>query len=60
MRPYADRVEAWGRIGRDLPMDRIEAMVVPATLDDLPRLGAKILAGQVRGRVVVDIGRSVS
>ncbi len=55
MRPLADRERAWARLARDLPMDKLEAMVVPATLDDLPRLGADILNGQVRGRVVVDV-----
>jgi acrylyl-CoA reductase (NADPH) len=30
-------------------------MTVPATLADLPDLGAAILQGQVRGRVVVDV-----
>ena len=55
MRPYRDRVRAWERIARDLPLDRLSAMVAEATLDDLPRLGAEILKGQVRGRVVVDV-----
>jgi acrylyl-CoA reductase (NADPH) len=55
MQPYANRLRAWERIARDLPMDRLEAMVVPATLADLPQLGADILKGQVRGRVVVDV-----
>ena len=55
MKPHADRVEAWGRIARDLPMDRLEAMVMPAGLADLPELGRAILKGQVRGRVVVDV-----
>ena len=55
MQPHANRVRAWARIARDLPMDRLEAMIVPATLSDLPRLGADILKGQVRGRVVVDV-----
>ncbi len=55
MRPYDDRVEAWGRIASDLPMEKVEAMVEPATLGDLPRLGADILKGRVRGRVVVDV-----
>ncbi|PRX32715.1 acrylyl-CoA reductase (NADPH) [Meinhardsimonia xiamenensis] len=55
MRPYEDRVRAWERIARDLPMDKLEAMVQPAKLEDLPELGAKILKGQVRGRVVVDV-----
>jgi len=55
MQPYAARVRAWERIARDLPMETLEAMVEPATLSDLPRLGADILKGQVRGRVVVDV-----
>ncbi len=55
MQPYDNRVRAWDRIARDLPMDKLEAMIVPATLGDLPGLGADILKGQVRGRVVVDV-----
>ncbi len=55
MQPYENRVRAWERIARDLPMDKLEAMIEPATLSDLPRLGADILKGQVRGRVVVDV-----
>jgi len=55
MRPHADRVRAWDRIARDLPVDRLEAMIRPARLGDLPELGAAILKGGVRGRVVVDV-----
>ena len=55
LRPAEDRVRAWGRIAADLPMDKLEAMIVPAALADLPELGAAILKGQVRGRVVVDV-----
>jgi acrylyl-CoA reductase (NADPH) len=55
MRPYADRVRAWERIAKDLPLDKLEAMVNPATLSDLPALGRDILKGQVKGRVVVDV-----
>jgi acrylyl-CoA reductase (NADPH) len=55
LRPYADRVRAWDRIARDLPMDKLEAMIRPAVLDDLPALGAAILKGDVQGRVVVDV-----
>jgi acrylyl-CoA reductase (NADPH) len=55
MRPLADRVEAWGRIAADLPKEKLEAMIVPAVLADLPGLGAAILKGEVRGRVVVDV-----
>ena len=55
MQPYDNRLRAWRRIAQDLPMDKLEAMVQPATLSDLPQLGADILKGQVRGRIVVDV-----
>ncbi len=55
MQPFENRVRAWNRIANDLPMDKLEAMIVEAGLGDLPKLGADILKGQVRGRVVVDV-----
>ncbi|NDW47492.1 acryloyl-CoA reductase [Ruegeria sp. PrR005] len=55
MQPYANRLRAWERIASDLPMDKLEAMIQPATLADLPQLGADILKGQVKGRVVIDV-----
>ena len=55
LQPYDNRLRAWERIARDLPMQKLEAMIQPATLSDLPRLGAEILQGQVKGRVVVDV-----
>lgn len=54
MRPHKDRTRAWDRLARDLPLDKLAAMIRPATLSDLPELGAAILKGQVQGRVVVD------
>ena len=55
MKPFATRVRAWDRIARDLPMPKLEAMVQPAVLSDLPDLAAAILAGRIKGRVVVDV-----
>lgn len=55
MCPAPRRIEAWRRIGTDLPIERLESMVVAATLADVPRLAAEIVKGQVRGRVVVDV-----
>lgn len=55
MQPYKNRLRAWDRIAADLPMDKLEAMVTPATLADLPDLGRAILKGQVKGRIVVDV-----
>ena len=55
MQPYDNRLRAWERIAKDLPMDKLEAMIHLATLSDLPALGTDILKGQVKGRVVVDV-----
>ena len=55
MQPYDNRVRAWERIARDLPMEKLDAMIHPAGLGDLPELGRAILKGGVRGRVVVDV-----
>jgi len=57
LQPHEERVKIWNRIVTDLPMDKLEAMVQPASLADLPELGAAILKGQVKGRVVVDVRR---
>ncbi|MEM1066160.1 MAG: oxidoreductase, partial [Pseudomonadota bacterium] len=43
------------RVARDLPIEKLEAMIQPATLADLPEMGAAILKGGVKGRVVVDV-----
>ena len=58
MQPYDNRVRAWQRVAKDLPMDKLEEMIVPAALADLPGLGKDILKGQVKGRVVVDVNAS--
>lgn len=55
LRPQADRLRAWHRLVHDLPMDKLEAMILPARLDEVPDLAARILKGGVRGRVVVDV-----
>ncbi len=55
MQPQANRVPAWQRIARDLPMDKLESMVSMAKLEDMIEMGPSILKGQVKGRVVVDV-----
>ncbi|MFQ6018220.1 MAG: MDR family oxidoreductase [Kiloniellaceae bacterium] len=53
--PPARRKTAWARLVADLAPDKLDAMTCDAKLADLPRLGAEILQGRVRGRVVVDV-----
>jgi acrylyl-CoA reductase (NADPH) len=55
MAPRALREQAWARLAQDLDMDKLDAMSQPVTMDALSELGQQILAGQVRGRVIVDI-----
>jgi len=55
MAPMAERREAWSRIVRDLPMELLDRMTTTVGLKDLPELGARILKGNVQGRVVVEI-----
>ena len=55
MCPIERRREAWARLARDLAAEALEAMTTIVRLDDLPDLAGQILAGGVRGRIVVDI-----
>ena len=57
MAPRALREAAWARLARDLDVAKLEAMTQEVGLQDAIALGAQILAGQVRGRVVVDVNR---
>jgi len=53
--PMPRRLAAWDRIARDLDLGKLKALTSHVKLDDVPRVAADIVAGQVRGRVVVDI-----
>jgi acrylyl-CoA reductase (NADPH) len=55
MCPRPDRNAAWQRLVRELPLDRLEQMTQTVPLLALPELAPKLLKGEVRGRVVVDI-----
>ena len=54
--PKPRREAAWQRLASDLPLDKLEAMISTARLEELPGLGSDILKGQVKGRVVVELG----
>jgi acrylyl-CoA reductase (NADPH) len=53
--PNAKRREIWSRLMRDLPMNQLDNMIVEAPLEKVFALGEQILAGKIRGRVVVDV-----
>ena len=53
--PAARRTEAWDRLAGDLDGDTLESITSEVPLAEVPRVAADILAGAVRGRVVVDV-----
>jgi acrylyl-CoA reductase (NADPH) len=55
MCPREERIEAWRRLVRELPLDRLERMTRTVPLSALPELAPQILKGEVRGRTVVDV-----
>jgi len=57
MLPKAPREQAWRRLGSDLPLDKLDSTVSEAGLGDLMALAPRILKGEVRGRVVVDVNK---
>jgi len=53
--PYERRVAAWDRLARTFDWALLDRIQQTIGLADLPAYADKILAGQVRGRVVVDL-----
>lgn len=55
MAPLAVREAAWARLAKDLDLQQLEKMTTIKKLEDVAELGASILAGQTRGRIVIDV-----
>ena len=53
--PMPRRLEAWRRLARDLDPKALAAMTRMISLKDVPKAAGDILAGQIRGRLVVEI-----
>ena len=58
MQPYATRVAAWKRIAETFDIAAYAGLVREMGLEELPEAAAQILAGEVRGRVIVRPGLS--
>ncbi len=52
---HSDRQLMWERLTRDLPLPLLDSMTQEAPLEAVFDLGEKIIAGAVRGRVVIKI-----
>ncbi len=57
MCPVERRKTAWERLVRDLPQNALGEIGQIVSLDEVPEYAQKIIAGQVRGRVIVDVNR---
>ena len=55
--PKPPRVDAWKRLAEDLDPALLTAMTRTVSLREVPVACADILAGKIRGRVVVDVNR---
>ena len=55
MQPLENRSRIWQQIAKDLPLDKLDAMTSVAPLGAVPDLAKSILAGEVRGRTVIDV-----
>jgi acrylyl-CoA reductase (NADPH) len=55
MAPRAKRERAWARLARDLDKAKLAAITTVQPMSELPELGAAIVAGKTRGRVVIDV-----
>jgi acrylyl-CoA reductase (NADPH) len=57
MAPLAKREAAWDRLAKDLRADVLATITTVEPMSRLPELAHEILAGQTRGRVVIDVTR---
>ena len=55
--PRMRRQDAWDRLARDLDLHLLDGMTKTIGLEDAVVAAGRILAGQVRGRTVVDVHR---
>jgi acrylyl-CoA reductase (NADPH) len=54
--PMPRRAEAWRRLARDLDVAKLDAMTQTIPFSKLREAASDIVAGKVRGRIVVEIG----
>jgi len=54
MCPRARRLEAWERLGRDLDLGKLKSIANVKGLTESIGYAEKLLAGKLRGRVIVD------
>jgi acrylyl-CoA reductase (NADPH) len=56
MAPRPARVEAWDRLARDLDRAKLRTLTETRPIRDVIALAPELLAGKVRGRIVLELG----
>lgn len=57
--PRAERLQAWKRLAHDLDLKLLESLIRDVPFDEVIATAPQLLAGQIRGRVVVPIQPSL-
>ncbi|MGI2032967.1 MDR family oxidoreductase [Rhizobium panacihumi] len=57
MAPQSQRQSAWARLARDLDRAKLDNITQLQPMSKLPELAEDILAGKIRGRVVIDVSK---
>ncbi|MBT3460531.1 MAG: oxidoreductase [Halieaceae bacterium] len=57
MAPTTAREQAWQRLATDLDKTRLESMINEISLAEAMDIGGDVLAGKIRGRLLVDVNR---
>jgi acrylyl-CoA reductase (NADPH) len=55
MCPKPKRETAWARLARDLDPATLDALTVTRSLEDVQQIASDLMAGKVRGRVVLEV-----
>ena len=51
------RDAAWARLAKDLDIAKLDALTSVEPMSNIVQLGERILRGETRGRVVIDVNR---
>jgi len=56
-RPRADRLQAWARLATDLDLSMLPLISREIGLSEVIAIAPQLMAGKIRGRIVVDVNR---
>lgn len=57
MAPAEPRLSAWARLARDMDLSLLETMITEISLSEVCDAAPNVLAGKIKGRLLVDVNR---